>query len=138
MYFCFFLWSLSQPVKIIDVHRRGHGFSAILVDSFPVTDAGKINWWLKNKSFLESHYHIPLPERNGFFYITFWLFGDGYKEQGKKDRMCFDDMDTIVNCIDKKAVMTVDNSKNMGLVFTIYDGGTYRLDKQGKIVKMPD
>lgn len=39
-------------------------------------------------------YHITTPEKDGSFYLTFWLFGEGYKEEGKYDRLCFDDMQT--------------------------------------------
>ncbi|CAH6344981.1 DUF943 domain-containing protein [Pantoea agglomerans] len=90
-----------RPVEIIDVHHRSSGFSDVLVTSFPPTDKGKINWWLKNKDMLKDKYGIPNPDSEGYFYVTFWLFGEGYKKEGKYDRLCFDDMKTKVNCIEK-------------------------------------
>ncbi|HDJ2770845.1 TPA: DUF943 family protein, partial [Serratia rubidaea] len=71
----------------------------------------------------------------GNFSITFWLFGDGYKEEGKYDRRCFNDMKTNINCIEKDIVFSVSKSKNLGVVF-IVDHGIYRIDKNGKITKL--
>lgn len=86
-------WLLLRPVEIVVVHQRNN-FSAVLVKNFPLTDQGKISWWMKNKDRLKMRYGIPKPASYGSFTITFWLFGDGYKEEGKYDRLCFDDMDT--------------------------------------------
>ncbi|WP_434747211.1 DUF943 family protein [Pantoea sp. Lu_F5_004] len=132
----YWLWVFLRPVEIIDVHHRCSGFSDVLVASFPPTDKGKINWWLKNKDMLKDKYGIPNPDSEGYFYVTFWLFGEGYKEEGKYDRLCFDDMKTKVNCIEKDAVFSVDKSRNMGVIFTVYDGDDYRLDHNGYIIKV--
>lgn len=132
----YFIWVLFRPVKIIAVHQRGSNFSAVLVKNFPFTDKGKIKWWLENKSILKGKYNVPNPAKDGFFHVTFWLFGDGYKEEGKYDRLCFDDMKTKANCIEKKPVFTVDKSRNMGVMFTVYEGGDYRLKQDGEIVKV--
>lgn len=43
------LWLSQRPVEIIAIHHRSSGFSDLLVDSFPPTDTGKINWWLKTR-----------------------------------------------------------------------------------------
>ena len=83
---------------------------------------------------LKEKHNVPNPDKEGSFYLTFWLFGDGYKEEGKYDRLCFKDMKTKVNCINKDAVFSVDKSINMGTMFVAYDG-TYRLQKNGEIVK---
>ncbi len=50
---------------------------------------------------LKDKYSIPKPASDGFYTVIFWDFGDGYKEEGKYDRRCFDDMKTSKNCIDK-------------------------------------
>lgn len=84
---------------------------------------------------LKDKYGIPNPDSEGYFYVTFWLFGEGYKKEGKYDRLCFDDMKTKVNCIEKDAVFSVDKSRNMGVIFTVYDGDDYRLDHDGYIIK---
>ncbi|AVJ20022.1 hypothetical protein CLM71_07080 [Serratia sp. MYb239] len=127
-------WLLLRPVKIVAVHEDRH-FSSVLVNNFPFTTRGKIEWWLQNKDMLKERYGIPKPASYGNFSITFWLFGDGYKEEGKYDRRCFNDMKTKVNCIEKDIVLNVRNSKNMGVVF-FANGGIYRIDKNGKIAKV--
>lgn len=134
---CYSMWLLLCPVKIVAVHEDGH-FSSVLVKNFPFTDRGKIDWWLKNKDMLKSRYGIPKPASYGNFTIIFWDFSDGYKEEGKYDRLCFDDMKTKTNCIEKDAIFSIDRSQNMGTVFTVYNGGNYRLEKDGSIVKEKD
>ncbi|WP_025903739.1 DUF943 family protein [Tatumella sp. UCD-D_suzukii] len=131
------LWLSLRPVEIIAIHHRSSGFSDVLVTSFPPTDKAKINWWLKNKDMLNDQYDIPKPDRNGHFYLTFWLFGEGYKESGKYDRLCFDDMKTPINCIEKDRVFSISFSKNRGTIFTVNDG-EYHLRTDGKIIKLKD
>lgn len=117
-------WLLLRPVEIVAVHQDDD-FSAVLVKSFPLTDKGKISWWMKNKDRLKERYGVPKLAPDGNFYITFWLFGDGYKEEGKYDRLCFDDMDTKINCIEKDAVFSVNNDSRNRIHFTVYDGDGY-------------
>ncbi|WNJ79774.1 DUF943 family protein [Cedecea neteri] len=129
----YLLWESLRPVEIVAVHHRNRGFSDILVTHFPYTDKGKINWWLENKSALKYKYNIPDSGRDNYFNITFWLFGDGYKEEGKYDRLCFNDMKSKENCIEKDAVFSVSNSINLGTIFVTYDG-EYQLRENGDIV----
>ena len=128
-----FLWLSLRPVEIVAIHQR-NDFSDVLVKSFPFTDKGKINWWLKNKEMLKSRHNIPKPDPDDSYTINIWLFGDGYKEEGKYDRLCFRDMKTDKNCIEKDKLFSVNKSKNLGVVFT-GDSGTYRLEENGKVVK---
>ncbi|WON77654.1 DUF943 family protein [Serratia sp. UGAL515B_01] len=128
------LWILRHPVEIIDVHQRVK-YSDILVKNFPFTDKGKIKWWLENKDMLKEKYNIPNPTQDGLFSVTFWDFGEGYKED-KYDRRCFDDMKTNKNCIEKKIIFTVDNDKHKRIIFTMYDGDDYRMNENGDIIKM--
>ncbi len=129
----YFLWMEFKPVKIIAIHQQDN-FSDVLVNNFPITDNGKIAWWMKNKNMLSDKYKIPKPASDGFFTITFWDFGDGYQEEGKYDRLCFDDMKTAENCIDKNSLMIIRNSQYNVMSFTL-DSGIYQL-KNGEIVKM--
>ncbi|WP_313681215.1 DUF943 family protein [Pseudescherichia sp.] len=124
------------PVEIIAVHEDDN-YSSVLVKNFPMTDKGKINWWLKNKNMLKSHYGIPRPASYGGYNVTFWLFDEGYKDEGGYDRLCFKDMKGPINCIEKDAVFSVDNSTNLGTIFTVYNGRHYRIDKRGEVVEIP-
>ncbi|AGB81756.1 DUF943 family protein [Serratia rubidaea] len=134
IFLAYAIWLLLRPVRIVAVHEDGH-FSSVLVKSFPFSTKGKIDWWLQNKDMLKERYDIPKPASYGNFSVSFWLFGDGYKEEGKYDRLCFDDMKTNINCIEKDIVFSVSKSKNLGVVF-IVDNGIYRIDKNGRIVKV--
>ncbi len=130
----YFLWLSLRSVEIVAVHEDGN-HSSVLVKSYPITDKGKIAWWQENKGILKEKYDIPKPKPDGSFTVVFWLFGDGYKEEGKYDRRCFEDMKGPANCIEKEAVFSVSNSTNMGTVFTVEDG-RYQLKKNGEIVKL--
>ncbi len=44
-------------------------------------------------------------------------------------------MKTSKNCIDKNKVFSVENDRDKDILFSVYDG-MYRLEKNGKIVKM--
>lgn len=128
------LWRLLSPVEVIAVHQRNN-FSDVLVKNFPFTDRGKISWWLKNKEILKTKYNIPQPASYGNFTIMFWSFGDGYKEEGKYDRLCFKDMKTKVNCIEKDAIFSVNNDSQNRIHFTVYDGENYLLKENGEVVE---
>lgn len=132
----FLIWLAYHPVKIIAVHQE-ENFSEVLVKNFPITDAGKIKWWLKNKELLKNKYNIPRPGENGNFYINFWDFGEGYKKLGKYDRRCFADMKPPKNCIDKNAVFSVENGRDGSILFTAYNG-TYRMERGGRITKIKE
>lgn len=131
--FCVILGWFLQPAEVVAVHNEGD-YSEVLVRHFPVTDKGKINWWYRNELFLKSHYKMPNPGKDSLYEITFWDFGEGYKEDDEYDRLCFDDMKTKLHCIDKNYLFTVENDRHGNLLFSVNDG-TYHTNKKGKLVK---
>ncbi|MGQ3905286.1 DUF943 family protein [Mixta calida] len=135
---CLFLWLNLRPIKVIAVHKFHdyQGFSAVLVNHFPLTARGKIEWWKKNKKMLKSRYGIPDPAPYGSYTITFWLFGDGYRARDKYDRLCFTDMKNQQNCVEKNKVFTVSYSEKSGLYF-LANNGYYRVKDNGGIIKPP-
>ena len=122
-----------RPVEIVAVHE-GKGFSSVLVKNFPSTDKSKISWWIRNKDALKEKYDIPKASSDGSFTVIFWDFGDGYKDTDGNDRLCFEDMQPPVNCIDKKSLMFIKNGKNTGMAFWV-DDGIYRVKESGEMVK---
>lgn len=133
----YLLWLLLQPVKIVDVHKDGD-ISHILVKSFPLTDKGKINWWLENEKTIKIHYNVPQSESQKSFTVIFWDFGNGYKEKGdesKDDRFCFSDLLPPKNCIDKSKLFYISSGKDTGISF-VTDHAIYRIKKDGELVKM--
>ncbi|PLR43335.1 DUF943 family protein [Chimaeribacter arupi] len=99
----FALW-LLQPAKIIAVHRSGT-FTDIIVENFPVTDKGKIRWWQANKELIEEKYKFLPADKNENYTVIIWGWRGSYKEMPDTDQgsdlLCFEDMKTKKNCIDK-------------------------------------
>ncbi|WP_246494602.1 DUF943 family protein [Brenneria izadpanahii] len=124
------IW-LSRPVKIVAVHRMQH-FSDVLVLNFPLTNRGKIDWWLKNREMLQEKYAIPKRSSYGSFSITFWDFGEGYKEN-EYDRLCFEDMPAEKNCIEKQLLFSI-NDNGAGSITLRTSNQRYRLQPDGEIV----
>ena len=129
----YFLWLSLRPVDIVAVHQNHH-YSSVLVKTFPFTDKGKINWWLKNKDRLKSRYDIPRPASDGNYTVMFWNFGEGYKEEGKYDRLCFTDIQPPINCIEKDPHLYVEYTTERGEYF-ILESGQYYINRSGKIQK---
>ncbi len=123
-------WINLRPVELVAVHQDDE-FAYILVHNFPLTDKGKIAWWLAHADELKAKYGFPRPGPYGLYSLSFWDFGDGYKEDAF-DLFCFSDMKTRKNCIEKNVVFRVDNARDGTVIFnTIID--KYKL-KDGEIV----
>ncbi|MFE8102344.1 DUF943 family protein [Brenneria goodwinii] len=124
------IW-LSRPVKIVAIHQRSD-FSDVLVLNFPLTDRGKIDWWLKNREMLKEKYAIPKRSSYGSFTITFWDFSEGYKES-EYDRLCFKDMSAEKNCIEKQLLFSVDDN-GKGSILLKTSTQLYKQEPDGEIV----
>ncbi len=123
-------WINLRPVELVAVHQHNE-FAYILVRNFPLTDRGKIAWWLAHTDELKAKYGFPRPGLYGLYSISFWDFDDGYKEDAY-DLLCFSDMKSKKNCIEKNVVFRVDNARDGTVIFTT-DNDAYTL-KDGKIV----
>jgi len=130
------LWLSLRTVEIVAVHKDGN-YSSVLVKNFPITDKGKIDWWLENKDMLKKEYDVPAPDNDGFFEIIFWNFDKGYKETDGYDNLCFSDMKPPMNCIEKDKVFTVWNDRSKHIFFGVHDG-FYRTKENGEMVKIKD
>lgn len=110
-----YLYLNRQDVKVIDAHYNGHTV-AIIVDRLPLTDSSKIKWWESHQDKIRSKYHIPAgPE--GPFLIDVFAFGEGYQEEGKEDRLCFEDIKPPQNCIDKNILMSIWTTREGGVKY---------------------
>ncbi|MBH1932521.1 DUF943 family protein [Serratia rubidaea] len=123
----------SRTVKIMDAHH-GQYTAQILVDHLPWSHSASINWWLKNQSSILKQYNIPSADADGPIFITIYAFGDGYKEAGKKDRRCFDEMQATKNCIDKNILMSVRRTRDGDTEFS-FDDVAYLRNQDGKITR---
>jgi len=123
-------WINLRPVELVAVHQDDQ-LTYILVRNFPLTDRGKIAWWLEHADELKTKYAFPRPGPYGLYSISFWDFGDGYKEDAF-DLFCFSDMKTKKNCIEKNMVLSIDNARDGTVIFTT-DNDAYTL-KDGKMI----
>lgn len=133
----YFLWLFLRPVKIVNVHKDSD-IIHILVENFPLTDKGKINWWLENEKKIKIHYNVSQSESHKSFTVIFWDFGNGYKEKGdesKDDRFCFSDLLPPKNCIEKSKLFYISSGKDTGISF-VTDHAIYRIKNDGELVKM--
>ncbi|MBV6820165.1 DUF943 family protein [Rahnella sp. PD12R] len=117
---------VSKPTSIVDAHRMKSGFSALLIKNPPFTDKGKISWWLKNKEQIRTRFNIPEPDGEGTYTVVILNIDTGYKiDRGideDSDLLCFDDIGTNQNCINKDWVMDVTLLRNGEI--------RYRFDKK--------
>lgn len=127
-------WKILQPVEIIAVHKD-ENYTSVLVKNFPLTDRWKMQWWLHNNDYLKKNYDIPEPASYGSYTIVFWDFGEGYKEEEKYDRLCFADIPSAKNCIDKKKVMTIYRYNNEKPLFS-FNGRRYLINDNSDIIQL--
>ncbi|MDW6091244.1 DUF943 family protein [Vibrio rhizosphaerae] len=117
--FSLYLW--FRPVQIIGVHHSGSWITRIVVKNFPITRWGKIRWWEQNKENLKEQYDVPKLDNHGYFSVSFWDIGSGYREDRMVDQdsylLCFEDMKVKANCIEKNRVFEVVKGRNGGLQF---------------------
>ena len=130
-------WEHIYPVKIIDVHRSTDKFDYddIIVDHFPLTDRGRINWWLSQRDMLKEKYNIPSGQE---FVLTVWDVGDGYlRDSPREDYFCFPDMTSEKNCIEKNNLLKVDArfSDNNTVNFIIDDKKYIMNKKDGSMTR---
>ena len=95
----------GKDVAVIDAHYDG-STAQVIVDGLPSTESEKIVWWQNNQDQIRGKYHIP-SDNTGPFLIIVYAFGDGYKEAGKEDQLCFRSVRSSQNCIDKNILMMI-------------------------------
>ncbi|QKJ84998.1 DUF943 family protein [Paramixta manurensis] len=125
-------WRLTKPVEVIGIHKYRNS-TDILIKNSPLTAQGKISWW-KEYSNQIAEENIAKPSNDGTYYINIWDFGSGYKENGKYDRLCFADIPSPKNCIDKVSDMVIYKFKQENPIYAI-DGKRYTQLPSGKIVE---
>ncbi|YCI82446.1 DUF943 family protein [Enterobacteriaceae bacterium] len=105
----FVVW-LLQPVKIMDVHKQD-GITTVLVEHLPVWRWWQKAWFTTHQAELEKRYGIPVKEQDGSWSIFFMGWQGGYRKDSLTDEdsdlLCFDDMNTDVNCIRKEPLLWV-------------------------------
>ena len=115
--FSYLLWQVIRPVEIVAAHDG----DTLLVKHFPFSKIRQINWWEKNKSMIKEKYDVPRINRFGYYSVFIHEFGNGYREDQGFDQdtnlLCFDEMKTKVNCIDKKPLLNIGSSPNTKIYY---------------------
>lgn len=136
-YLLFTLALLAIIISCLNLPRKGEimaadrelNFSNVAVKHFPITDKGKVDWWQDHKKILKEKFNIPVPAKNGDWYISVWDYGDGFKAKPNgdvrifnadtQDMMCFDNDNS--KCIDKDLLMRVESARDGSVNIQIGD-----------------
>lgn len=111
------IWWFSRPVEIVAVHQH----NILLVKHFPYLKSQKIAWWEANKDMLKEKYGLPVTDEEGFYTVYILDYGDGYRVNRGTDEdadlICFDDMKSKANCIEKEPLFRISHSRNIPLSY---------------------
>jgi len=140
----YFIWSL-RPVKIIraeiqyeydPVFQNGlfnlseRGFTDdqnydIAVDHMPLTEWGRIQWYLEHKAELKERYRIP---GTSSYSIAFWEAAGGFidgDKSGDGDLICFNKTESKKDCLEKSLLLSVYFEEGEQERFTFSDCNYY-------------
>lgn len=131
----YLLFYAYRPVEVVAVYRDKN-YVDVIVKNFPSGDKDKIAWWLENNKLLTERALFSMPPSASHYFITLWDYGDGFKEKNDDDMLCFMQIKSDINCIDKKALLIISNNY-VGDVFFMVDNARYRL-ADDKIIKVED
>lgn len=131
------LWTLRK-VNVLYIDSYKDVMLDMVVDHLPLTDKGRIEWFLENKNQLQKNH----PEFNqNTVEIIFLGIGEGFmslRENPHEDLLCYDSLKQEKNCIEKDVLMVVDFYTNGVTDFDIGFGGPgYRVSGDGKIENKP-
>lgn len=101
----FYLYLNVASVHVIDAHHNADT-ADILVDRLPHAQRASIRWWAHRQDEIFAAYAIPFGD-DGPVLIRIYAFGEGYKNDDDKTRLCFSDVRRPDNCIDQDVLMTV-------------------------------
>lgn len=130
------IWLFFMPAKVVRVDNH-----LVYLDHVPITNEGKINWWKKNKEYLqEKHHLIKNPES---FTVVIMRFG-GYKslptgsnDGSIDDYHCFDDIKNKENCIYNDAIMIISGNLNKKIFYGL-DNKIYSETPDGKLTLLKE
>ncbi|MGK9435649.1 DUF943 family protein [Pantoea agglomerans] len=136
MLLLFYVSFFSSP-KVLAIHGS-EANKELLVKNIPFTDSDKIEWWDNN-----GVKTISSPET---YNVSIWKFDGKYQKLAPRNSdvfpdhdtdylLCFDDMKTEENCIDKSTwIMEVTKTKD-GYTYYRLDGESYYRKPFGELVK---
>lgn len=132
----FYLFFFNSP-KVFAIHGSGSD-KELLVKNMPFTDSDKIKWWDNN-----GDKFVSSPET---YNVSIWNFDGKYQRIAPKNSglfpdhdidylLCFDDMKTEENCIDKSNwLMDISKTKD-GYTYYRLDGESYYRKPSSELIK---
>lgn len=132
-----FCVSFFSSPKVLAIHGP-EANKELLVKNIPFTDSDKIEWWDNN-----GVKTISSPET---YNVSIWKFDGKYQKLAPRNSgafpdhdtdylLCFDDMKTEENCIDKSTwIMEITKTKD-GYTYYRLDGKSYYRKPSGELVK---
>jgi len=132
-----FCVSFFSSPKVLAIHAS-EANKELLVKNIPFTDSDKIEWWDNN-----GVKTISSPET---YNVSIWKFDGKYQKLAPRNSgafpdhdtdylLCFDDMKTEENCIDKSTwIMEITKTKD-GYTYYRLDGKSYYRKPSGELVK---
>jgi len=132
----FYVSFFSSP-KVLAIHGP-EANKELLVKNMPFTDSDKIEWWDNN-----GVKTISSPET---YNVSIWKFDGKYQKLAPRNSgafpdhdtdylLCFDDMKTEEDCIDKSTwIMEITKTKD-GYTYYRLDGKSYYRKPSGELVK---
>ncbi|WP_426447836.1 DUF943 family protein [Siccibacter colletis] len=131
----YLLFSAYRPVEVVAVYHDKN-YVDVIVKNFPSADRDKIAWWLDNKKMLTGDSATSVLSSKKHYFITLWDYGDGFQKKTDDDMLCFTQIKSDTNCIDKQALLIISNNY-VGDVFFTVDNARYRL-VDDKIIEVAD
>lgn len=126
------IWIAVRSTKIVRVDN-----GAVFVENLPMSNEGKLNWWLKNKDSLQKKYHIINTPDN--FTVIIMDFGGyeklptGTRDGSIDDYTCFDGTNVEHNkCVYNSIALVVRGSVE-GKVFINIGDKTYIQGSDGRV-----
>lgn len=123
------LWQVSLPPRVDAVHTFNGQPWLVLVQHFPLTQQGKIEWWDRNQAMLKAKYGLSYDDQQTLRFAKWdgkYLVDPGrqarfFEDANDFDLLCFDeDMNAEARCIKKGTViMTVNKRSDGGMRFTV-------------------
>ncbi|QGU87198.1 DUF943 family protein [Erwinia sorbitola] len=139
--FIYWLYILLMPVKIISFVREGSRIY-LFVEHFPVTNKGRIAWWLDNKELLIEKYDVPFIGSKYPWSVLIGEAGDGFQflqhRASDNDLRCFDSLKPGANCIEKKWLLWISHFNQVDTRYTTDDSEYIQRGENAEIRRVDD
>ncbi|MTD26274.1 DUF943 family protein [Erwinia sorbitola] len=139
--FIYWLYILVMPVKIISFVREGSRIY-LFVEHFPVTNKGRIAWWLDNKELLIEKYDVPFIGSKHPWSVLIGEAGDGFQflqhRASDNDLRCFDSLKPGANCIEKKWLLWISHFNQVDTRYTTDDSEYIQRGENAEIRRVDD